>query len=251
MIKCIIIDDESNCREDLRMTIERHFKGRLLVVGLCESVEEGVTRINATLPDIVFLDINMPREDGFKLFEKIDDLNFEVVFTTAYPEYAIRAIKNAAFDYLIKPVDPKEIEQLLIRFEQNSLHNSTNKKFNLLLSQLSKSSDQNVLVSLPDKNGFKVVDAREIVYCNADINYSKIFLSDGKCIHVTKTLGVVEKILDFPFFFRCHKSYLVNINHIEYYSKADRFIRMKNGEQIDLADRRVEEFINIFGSRNK
>jgi two-component system LytT family response regulator len=249
MIKCVIIDDEVNCREDLRLTIERHFKNRLVVVGMCESVAEGKTRIRATLPDVVFLDINMPREDGFKLFEDFNDLNFEVVFTTAYPEYAIRAIKNAAFDYLIKPVDPKEIEQFLDRFEQKSIHNSTNKKFNLLLNQLQHGFDKSVLVSLPDKKEFKVVDAREIVYCKADINYTEIFLSDGKSILVTKTLGVVEEILDFPFFFRCHKSYLVNVNHIESYNKTDRIIRLKNGKEIDLADRRVEEFNNIFGSR--
>ena len=250
MIRCVIIDDEDNSREDLRMLIERFFKDRLAVVGLCESVEDGVRRINATLPDVVFLDINMPREDGFKLFEKFDEINFDVVFTTAYAEHAIEAIKHAAFDYLIKPVAPKAVELFLSRYEQKSLQKATNKKINLLLAQLQQGHEKNVLVSLPDKNEFKVVDAREIIYCKADINYTKIFLSDGKNVHVSKTLGIVEEILDYPFFFRCHKSFLVNMNHIDSYNKVERLIRMKNGDTIYLADRRVEEFINIFGSRN-
>lgn len=128
MIRCVIIDDEVNSRDDLRLLIERHFKDRLLVMGECESVEEGVRQINATLPDLVFLDISMPREDGFKLFEKFDDIDFDVVFTTAYAEYAIKAIKHAAFDYLIKPVEPKAIEEILNRFDQKKSRKSLNKK---------------------------------------------------------------------------------------------------------------------------
>ncbi len=246
----MIIDDEVNSRDDLRLLIERHFKDRLLVMGECESVEEGVRQINATLPDLVFLDISMPREDGFKLFEKFDDIDFDVVFTTAYAEYAIKAIKHAAFDYLIKPVEPKAIEEILNRFDQKKSRKSLNKKIMLLMAQLQNGPDPNVLVSLPINKEFKVVNAREIVFCKADINYTLIFLADGTKVLVTKNLGKVEEILKYTFFFRCHKSYLVNLNHIDSYSKVDKFIRMKNGEIIYLADRRIEDFINIFESRN-
>jgi two-component system LytT family response regulator len=250
MIRCVIIDDEKSCREDLQSLISVHFRDRLEVVGSCESVAEAVLRINATLPDIVFLDISMPHEDGFKLFEKFEDINFEVIFTTAYPEYAINAIKHAAFDYLVKPVDPRFIEQALARFEKQASKGSINKRVRLLLAQLQQGPDPSVLVSLPLHKEFKVVNAREIVYCQGDINYTKIHLADNTMFHVTKTLSKVEKILDFPFFFRCHKSFLVNLNHIDSYSRTDRYIRLKNGLIIDLADRRVEEFIHIFGKNN-
>ena len=247
MTQCVIIDDEANCREDLKALIEYNFKDRLRIAGMAGSVNESVSVINASLPEVVFLDIRMPEEGGFQLFKKFDHINFEVVFTTSYEEYAIQAIKHAAFDYLLKPVDPKELEAFLDRFEQRIKKNSTENKIKLLLAQLESGDEPNILVSLPVGKEFKVVNARDIIYCKADINYTEIHTSGNSKFVVTKTLGKVEEILNYPFFFRCHKSYLVNLNHIDSYNKIDGYIRMKNLEVIYLADRRIEEFINLFG----
>ena len=247
MITCVIIDDEANCREDLSALIEYKFKDRLQISGMAGSVNEGVSLINKTLPDVVFLDIRMPKEDGFQLFKKFDIINFEVVFTTSYEEYAIQAIKHAAFDYLLKPVDPKELESFLERMDQLAKKSSIENKVKLLLAQIESGNEPNILVSLPVGKEYKVVNARDIHYCKADINYTEIHTSLSAKFLVTKTLGKVEDILHYPFFFRCHKSYLVNLNHIDSYNKIDGWIRMKNGELIYLADRRIEEFINLFG----
>lgn len=247
MIKCVIIDDEANCRNDLASLINYKFKERLQIAGSAESVKEGVALINATLPDVVFLDIRMPEEDGFQLFKKFNSINFEVVFTTSYEEYAIRAIKHAAFDYLLKPVDPNDLDSLLDRFEQKSKKNSIEQKVKLLLARIEAGEESKVLVSLPVGKEFKVINAREIMYCKADINYTEIYVGNHPKIMVTKTLGKVAEILNYPFFYRCHKSYLVNLNHIDSYNKGDGYIRMKNKETIYLADRRIEEFINLFG----
>jgi two-component system LytT family response regulator len=249
MIRSVIIDDEVNNREDLRMMLESRFSDRIMVVGSAASVGEGVKLINQTLPDVVFLDIRMPGEDGFNLLERYDDISFEVVFTTAFEEYAIRAIRAAAFDFLLKPVDEDDILNFLDRYEKKSRSKSVSQKVRLLLTQLQQGPDSSVLVSLPSGKEFKVVNARDIMYCQADVNYANIFLTGGSRIIVTKTLGKVEKILAFPFFFRCHKSYLVNLNHIDSYNRTDGWIRMKSGETIYLADRRIEDFINIFTSR--
>jgi len=247
MIKCVIIDDEANCREDLGSLINYKFKDRLQIAGSAGSVNEGVSIINATLPDVVFLDIRMPEEDGFQLFKKFDHVNFEVVFTTSYEEYAIQAIKHAAFDYLLKPVDPKDLETFLDRFDQKAKKISVANKIKLLLAQLESGDEPNVLVSLPVGKEYKVINARDIIYCKADVNYTEIHTHGNARFVVTKTLGKVEEILHYPFFFRCHKSYLVNLNHIDSYNKIDGYIRMKNQELIYLADRRIEEFINLFG----
>jgi len=111
---------------------------------------------------------------------------------------------------------------------------------------LETGKETNILVSLPTGKEFKVVNAHDIIYCKANVNYTEIFISDGKKVIVTKTLGKVEEILDYTFFFRCHKSYLVNLNKIDSYSRIDGYIRMKNGEIIYLANRRIEDFINLF-----
>lgn len=249
MINCVIIDDEKNCREDLMALIERHFKDRLLVAGAAASVNEGVTIIHRTMPDLVFLDIRMPEKDGFQLFKEFEQINFEVVFTTAYGEYALQAIKHAALDYLMKPVDPKELLALLQRLETNLKKKNVNYKINRLLEQIETGAEKSILVSLPTGKEFKVINANDIIYCQADINYTNIFTTDGTKILVTKTLGRVEMILDYPFFYRCHKSYLVNLNHIDTYSRIDGYIKMKNKEIIYLAGRRIEDFINLFGKK--
>ena len=249
MINCVIIDDEKNCREDLTALIEYHFKGRVQVAGVAASVNEGVTIIHRTMPDLVFLDIRMPEKDGFQLFKEFDEVNFEVVFTTAYGEYTLQAIKHAAMDYLMKPVDPKEMEVVLQRFENNVKKRNVNYTINKLLNQIETGAESSILVSLPTGKEFKVINANEIIYCQADINYTNIFTTDGAKILVTKTLGKVETILDYPFFYRCHKSYLVNLNHIDIYSKTDGYIKMKNKETIYLAGRRIEDFINLFGKK--
>lgn len=247
MISCVIIDDEAHCREDLKTLIEYKFKGRLLVVGMAGSVNEGVGIINKTLPDVVFLDIRMPVEDGFQIFKKFDHITFEVVFTTSYQEFAIQAIKHAAFDYLLKPVVPKVLEEFLDRFEVKSKITSANDRIKMLLAHVETGIEPNILVSLPMGKEYKVVNARDIVYCKADVNYTYIFLTDSTKIIVTTTLGKVEEILDYPFFFRCHKSFLVNVNHIDSYNKIDGLIRMKNGEEIYLANLKIKSFINLFG----
>ena len=247
MITCVIIDDEANCREDLSALIEYKFKDRLKISGIAGTVSEGVGLINSTLPDLVFLDIQMPGEDGFQLLKKFDHINFEIVFTTSYEEYAIKAIKHAAFDFLLKPVDPKELDSLLDRFDIEAKRNSIENKVKLLLAHIAAGDEAQILVSLPVGKEFKVMNARDIIYCKADINYTEIYTSGNPKVLVTKTLGKVEEILNYSFFFRCHKSYLVNLNHIDSYNKIDGWIKMKNGELIYLADRRIEEFINLFG----
>lgn len=198
---------------------------------------------------MVFLDIRMPVEDGFQLFNKFSHINFEVVFTTSFEEYALKAIKYAAFDYLMKPVDPEDLQELLERFEKRNAKSTANHRIKMLLSHLEAGGEPNVLVSLPVGKEYKVMNARDIVYCKADVNYTEIISAGGEKMLVTKTLGTVEKILNYPFFFRCHKSYLVNLNHIDSYNRIDGYIRMKNREVIYLANRRIEDFINLFGKQ--
>jgi len=250
MITAVIIDDEYNNREDLKALLASKFADKISVAGVAGSVQEGVKIINQTMPEIVFLDIRMPQEDGFSLFEKFDPVNFDVVFTTAYEEYAIKAIKHAAFDYLIKPVDPKDIQHFIDRYEKQKKKSSINDKIKTLFSHLENHTEKGILVSLPVGKEFKVINANDIIYCKANINYTELYLVNGKSVMVTKTLGKVEEILDYSFFFRCHRTYLVNLNHIDSYNRIDGYIKMKNGEVIYLATRRIEDFINIFGKKS-
>ncbi len=251
MIKCIIIDDERKAREVLNKIIDRYFSDKLKVEYLANSVNHGVYAINKFNPDIVFLDIEMPGDNGFKLFEYFDKYNFEVIFTTAFEQYAISAIKYAALDYLLKPINYIDLRDALKRFEEKQNIKSRHERIETLLSNLNIGENIRSKVALPTLNGYQMENINNIIYCEADQNYTKIHTANNQIILVSKTLKIIEDILPPEIFFRIHKTYLVNLNYIKKYFKTDGHrIILENGKELYVANRRTEDFVKALTQKS-
>ncbi|OFX47481.1 MAG: hypothetical protein A2X13_10305 [Bacteroidetes bacterium GWC2_33_15] len=244
MKTCIIIDDEKNARETLEKIIERYFNTRLKVLHSASSVKEGVFAINKCNPDIVFLDIEMPEENGFKLFDYFDITNFEVIFTTAYKQYAIDAIKFSALDYLLKPINYIDLRDVLTRIDKKEKNSSKSAQIEAFLSNINNDPGNFNKIALPTLDGFQLQKVTNIVYCQAEENYTKIFTNRNEVILVARTLKNIEEMLPAEIFFRIHKSHLVNMNYIKSYSKTDGYkVTLENGLTLDVATRRNDDFI--------
>lgn len=244
MISCVLIDDEKKARETFEMIVQRYLPDKLQLIANCESVKEGAHCIHTLHPDIVFLDIEMPGENGFKLFDYIDNIDFEVVFLTAYKNYAIDAIHFSAFEYLLKPLDYQELKEVIVKYERKRKERNNNLNVKALLSNLNIGADISSKIALPTLSGYQMEKISQIIYCAADENYTKIYTVCGECILVSRTLKVVEEMLPADHFFRIHKSYLVNMNFVKSYNRIDGHkILLENGVELEIATRRNEEFV--------
>ena len=244
MIKAVIIDDEINAQSLLEKTINRYFPNKFSIVEKCNSVDSGVLAIKKHEPELVFLDIQMPEKNGFELFKYFEIIKFEVIFITAYNQFAIKAIKRSALDYLLKPINHIDLAASIKRFETRNEGNFAQKKLTLLLENLNV-NDQNVSkIAFPTVEGFELIHSNQILYCEAESNYCCIKRIDGITKMVTKTLKYVEEILPTTSFKRIHKTYVINLNYVVRYSKANKEVELTNGEKLPVSFRKEEEFIN-------
>lgn len=244
MIKTIIIDDEEPARDYLEKIINRYFPNKLLILKKCTNIAEAVEAINTYNPDLVFLDIRMKSESGFDLFKKIDKTEFEVIFTTAYSEYALEAIKQSALDYLLKPINHIELGQSLKKFEKKTQYKFELDRIRLLLDNINISNNEYPKIAFPSEYGYKLINSDKILYCKADINYTIIKLIDNSSFIISKTLKKIEELLPNNLFLRIHKSYLVNINAIkEYNNKEGSFLIISNQERLPISSRKKTEII--------
>ncbi|WP_081212478.1 LytR/AlgR family response regulator transcription factor [Salegentibacter sediminis] len=250
MIKAVIIDDEVNAQNLLEKTLDRYFPNKFNIVGKCISVDSGVLAIKQHEPELVFLDIQMPEKNGFELFQYFDVIKFEVIFTTAYNQFAIKAIKRSALDYLLKPINHLDLAEAIKRFDRKNEGNSAQKKLSLLLENLNV-NDQNVRkIAFPTIEGFELIHTNQILYCKAESNYCSLKKIDGSIKTVSKTLKHVEEILPASVFKRVHKSYVINLNYVVSYHKANKEIKLTNGEKLPVSFRKEEEFINAILPNN-
>ncbi len=245
MITIIIIDDELNAREYLKKLIIRHFPKKIAILEVCDSVESGVRAIKQHSPELVFLDIQMPGESGFELFTYFETLNFSVIFTTAYSDYTVDAIRHAAIDYLLKPINYIDLLSAIKRYEK--------RKRSLIKVEETAKSIRNICpeetsfnkIALPTQKGYILIQLNTIVYCQAESNYCKIFCNNKKEFLISKTLKYIEEILDNELFIRIHKSFLVNLNYVAGYDKTnDLKVTLLNGIQLPVSVRKKEQFLN-------
>jgi two-component system LytT family response regulator len=250
MISCTIIDDERRALETFQKIAERYFPSRLKVLAMATNVKDGVAAINEHSPDMVFLDIEMPVENGFKLFNYFEEVRFGVVFLTAYKHYAIDAIRYAAFDYLLKPLDVDDLSRVITRYEKKHNAIQQNERIQTLVSNLGSGNEMQNRIALPTLSGYRMERIDNIVYCQADENYTQIHTKDLETIMVSKTLKAVEELLPAGHFFRIHKSFLVNLNYVKEYTRTDGYhIHLENGITLEVATRRHEEFIRMLTHR--
>lgn len=251
-LKSVVIDDEKANRELLSRVIESSCE-HIEVVASVASVAEGVLAINKFRPALVFLDVEMPDMNGFSLFDYYDRPEFKVVFVTAHEHYALNAIKNNAFDYLLKPIDVDElvrVQQRLVRewdFDKRSfrLNDEYVKKFDELHRNLSVTPlKEDRRLYLPTLGGFKILDHSSIQYIEAKGSYSNLKLVNGADLLVTKSIGEFESELSEFSFYRCHKSYMVNLDLVEEYNQLDGGQCItKQGSVIPVARRKYSGFL--------
>jgi len=231
-LTAIIVDDELFGRENLKKIIENYCH-EIEVLGCADSVVSAKVLVNVHKPDVVFLDINMPVLDGFDLLEEYDELNFMVVFVSAHAEFGINAIKAGAVDYLLKPVNIKELKQTVkkLLFIKNK---------NIKVETL---NEANTLV-LPTSHGFNVLEIDDIIRLEAEGCYTKIIYKNGKTTIISRTLKDFEEAIPKEKLFRIHKSHMINLKYIKEYSKiSGNFVTMTDGSRIEISRRKAPEFI--------
>lgn len=243
-LKAILIDDELPSLQNLQQKLEE-FCPDIQIIATAQKPEEAIRLIESHQPDVIFLDIEMPRMNGFKMLEEIKEKNFDVVFITAYNHYAIDAIRISAFDYLVKPVAVKDLQNSVNRLI-NSHRRQIPEKLDVLRQNLSNSRTQNDKITIATNEGVDFYEIRQIIRIESSSNYSKIHFKDGKVLLVTKLLKDFEEILAPYRFYRIHNSHLINLSYIKKYLRGDGGqVIMQNDEIIDVARRKKEEFLKL------
>lgn len=235
-MKTLIIEDEEYTRKGLISQINSLNKG-LNIVGECESVQEAVIVAKACKPDLVFLDINLIGGTGFDFLEQTKELKFKVVFITAYEEFALKALKNGAVDYILKPVDVEELEAAI---DKAFLNPMLGEQLNVAAEHFNGNKSRLVL-SLQDS--FQVVEFDELMYCKSDSGYTTFFLQGGREFMTSKPIKEFESQLPDTIFVRTHQSYIVNLNFVDKFDKTN-FVSLKDNTKIPVSTRKRNDFIS-------
>lgn len=246
MIKAIIIDDEVHCLDTLSILLDDYCKD-VHVLDRCMSASEGLIAIKKYHPDVVFLDIEMPIMNGFDMLDKFEKIQFSVIFTTSYNQYAIKAIRFSALDYLLKPIDPKELIYAIEKIKMQH-HKPTMEQFEMMKGHLLQKQGGFQNIAVPTLEGFEMIPAVDLVRCEAENNYTHLFLKNGKRITACRTLKEMEEHLkDFSFFIRVHHSYMVNLNEISKYIRGEGgYLVMNDGATINVSRSRKESLMLVF-----
>jgi two-component system, LytTR family, response regulator len=240
-MRAIIIDDENKARQLLKAMLEMHCP-QVEVVDECADLASGVRAINKHLPELVFLDIELPGLNGLKILEFFneEDINFSIIFVTAYNEYALQAFKLSAVDYLLKPINSDFLIEAVTRYEQNE--NRKLKQFEALKTNLSNAEDKKIVI--PNIDAMHYVSPADILYIKGEGAYATFYLENNEKYMLSRNLKYVEDMLaDFKYLKRCQKSYIVNTKKIKSFSKQDYMVTLVNGVQVPVSGDRLEEVV--------
>jgi len=244
-LKALIVDDEFNARNNLKILIDE-FCPELKIVGLVESAEEARIIIEKEKPDVVFLDIAMPKEDGFSLLQSYENREFSVVFTTAYNEYALKAFKENAIDYLEKPISIDDLQKAVQKVMK--VHGSNEQRTPAEISELVDEAmeGKNDRISIPTRDGYVIIRNTDIIHLEASDNYTMIYLIDGSRHLSSKNIKVYEENLNQEIFFRTHKSHIINVeHHLKEFSRSEgNMAVLTNGINVPIARRKMSNFLS-------
>lgn len=244
MINVIIIDDESHGRSLLHNLLEMELGSQYQLQDSCASVKEGVQAIKQHKVDLVFLDIQMPEEDGFELLNYFDEIDFEIIFVTAYDQYAIKAFQCSALHYLLKPVDPLQLHEAVDRYKKSKENKKAIlEKFDVFAEYLEVKQEKKRIV-FNTTAGFEVVVIKDIIHIAAEGNYSLLHFQDGRSKLVTSSLKNIEDRLPDTYFCRIHHGHIINLNAVEMFTKTDREVTLINGETLKVAERKLKLFLS-------
>lgn len=243
MLKAVIIDDEPNAREKMQLLLDRYCRN-VQVMALAADATEGLKMIREHRPDLVFLDIEMPVLTGFDMLKQISQIDFEIIFTTAHDHYAIKAIKFSALDYLLKPIDLDQLQEAVQKAAQRRTEKSSASQYQALKENLHKQHAAMEQLAIPAQTGMIFINVSDILYCEADSNYTKIFLNNKQKIVSSRTLKEYEELLEDNGFIRIHHSHLVNKRHVLQYIKGEGGqVIMKDGVSLNVSRRKREEVV--------
>ena len=244
MIRTAIIDDEPHATKSLEILLAEDCP-QIQVIATFNHPAEALIFLRSNQIDLLFLDIDMPFMNGFELLNRLAPVNFDIIFVTAYDQYAIKAFKFSAFDYLLKPVDEIELINSVRKFENQKKNNTQNTNFEHLL-EIFKSGQSTVKrIALPTLEGFEFVEVEKIIRCESDSNYTKVFLQNLPMMLVSRTLKEIEEILSGLPFIRVHNSHIIAKNHVKKYVKADGgYILMIDNAEIPISRARKEDVIS-------
>ena len=243
MVRAVIIDDEMNAQDFIESVIRNNFPD-IKVFEKAGSVVEGIKAITKHKPEIVFLDIEMNDGTGFDVLDALPEKNFDFIFITAYDQYAVKAFKYSAIDYIIKPIDVEELIPAIKKLIDNRSSTRESNKYEVLKENLQRKGATKL--SVPCRKGLEYINLKDIVRFAADGRYTNIHLINGNSLTVSKSIGEYDDLIDEPYFYKPHKSFIININYVKKYLKQDGgSIIMEDGSEVLIARNKRDEFLEI------
>lgn len=247
MIRCVIVEDEEMARKVLKSLLAQYCQD-VMVCAEADDITSGQEMIEAFRPDLVFLDIEMPGGSGFKLLNNIKDIDFEVVFITAYEQFAIKAIRHDALDYLLKPVDPKELVAAVEKVKDAKYKKTLKKQYDSLLKNINPDQLTVKKISISTSDKIHLIEVDDIIRCESDNYYTIIYFKDGTSLLVSKTLKEMEQKLEEYNFVRTHKSHLVNMRCIMNFIKDEMMVLLTDGVKVPVSKRKKEKILEVINS---
>ncbi|MEO9020771.1 MAG: LytTR family DNA-binding domain-containing protein [Ginsengibacter sp.] len=244
MIRTIIIEDEQQNLEVLELMLKK-YNDIIEIVDCCTTPEEGIKSIEKNLPGLVFLDIEMPRMNGFEMLKRLPKIDFEIIFTTAYNRYAINAIRISAVDYLLKPIEDEELAIALRRCMEDIQTRNNHNRMEVLLKNLGQHNALDRTLTLTSLDGIRFIKMKDIVRLEANGRYTKFYLVNKDVITASRTMGDYEEALSENDFFRIHETHIVNLAYIDRFHKGNNFVLLTDKTELPLARRRKEDFLRI------
>lgn len=244
MVRCILIDDESASLEVMEWLLKKYCP-QVKIEAVCRTAADGIAAIRRHQPDVIFLDIEMPHMNGFDMLEQFDKLTFDVVFCTAYDQFAIKAFRYSALNYLLKPIDPDDLVETVRRVEEKNAA-PQKAQIELLLQNLKQPAATLNRIALTTGEGLLFADSADILYCEAVSNYTNVVLKTQKVL-VSKTLKEIDEVLSGGTFFRIHHSFLINLNHVQKYVRGEGgYVMMPDGKSVSISRAKRQEFVEMF-----
>jgi two-component system LytT family response regulator len=243
MLSAVIIEDEESARNVLKFNLEEYCTGKVTVLGEAEEVKSGVKLINKYKPDLVFLDIEMPNYSGFELLDFFDEINFEIIFITAYSNHAIRAFEVSAIDYLLKPINIERLQEAIDKVHLKKMAKENDNRLKILENYLSSKKLEKI--SIPFSGGYYALNVDDIIAVKAERSYAYIYYQNDRLL-VSKSLNKIEELLkETSNFLRIHRSFLINQSKILSYNKNDRSIQLQNDVEVKFSKDNLAEIEEI------
>lgn len=248
-LRAVIVEDEKFSRENLKSLLNE-FCINIEVVGLAANVNDAIEIIKSKKPDVIFLDIELQTGTGFDVLQQISHLNFEVIFTTAFEQYAIKAVKFSLLDYLLKPIDIEELQNAVNKAQTIKNQEVYKKQLETLMLNLKQQKPKLNKICLATSDGFEFINVNDIIYCKAEGSYTNFVCKDQKSILVSKHLKEYEDLLLEQDFMRVHNSFLINLKEVKKYVKSDGgYIIMTNDDSVSISRSKKGDFIRVMSFR--